>query len=132
MNLFISVIPIVGFLFILAFSSNVLWTLVVRYEIGEKKLAIRLLGVKVWHASIGDVEAELVGWSQLIPFGRGRPRPSFWISIKSKWITKTAVWLKKPTGLIRNVIITPDDPADFIRQITHKKSLVSLDSNVPD
>ena len=92
---------------------------IVRYSLQDGILRIKLFGsITVLKIPLSEIDdAEVITWKDVIPGSRSF-RPDFLFA--ERWGGYTigkGVGIKKHTGLIRRVVISPEDPEGFAEQM---------------
>lgn len=94
------------------------WTVpFINYRLGEEALEVTVANRPVRRIPYGSIESVERGWSLLNE--HWSRRMDFW-----RW----GVTIKRKSGLVRRLLITPDAPEDFIKELqahlpaeSHKK-----------
>ncbi len=92
---------------------------ILRYSLQDGILRIRLFGsVTVRKIPLSEIEdAQVISWKEVIPGSRSF-RPDFLFAERwGGYMIGKGVGIKKHTGLIRRVIISPEDPEGFAERI---------------
>lgn len=88
-----------------------------RYSLGTSTLRISFLGLRCRAIRFSDIEeVEVTPFSALIPLSRSF-RSSFLLSEKWNGYKGEVVAIKKRTGWLKGIIISPDDAQEFARSL---------------
>lgn len=87
------------------------------YRLENSRLDIRILGVTVRRVPFSDIDhIEVVPFAALVPFSRSFRWDAFF---SSKWCgyNKRVVAIKRRTGLVKRIIVSPGDPEAFANSL---------------
>lgn len=103
------------------------WGFVVKlafaYHVEVSRLRVRLLGLTVGTVCISDIEFfEIVPFASIIPFSRTF-RWDLFISHKWCGYSKRVVAIRTRTGLIKRIIISPDDPERLVSLLSQASGI---------
>lgn len=110
------------------------------YTIHDSKLSIVLLGVTVRRVAFSDIEqVEVVPFAALLPFS-GSFRWDVFFSWKWCGYNPKVVAIRRRTGLVKGIIVSPNDPEGFTSLLKaaspeagrHEASERSAPTNVPE
>ncbi|MBN7135717.1 hypothetical protein A7A76_13375 [Lysobacter enzymogenes] len=99
-----------------------------RYELGEHSLSVKLFGkFELVSIRFEDVlEAKVARWWEVTSAGWSP------LLLKDRYALEMVV-IKRKDGLYRNVVVTPDNPREFVALITvRKKALERVDARRVD
>lgn len=90
-----------------------------QYKVENKTLRIKLFGVfTIRRIPLNEIE-ELKAVPVWLPSSRS-PISAIFAEAWPSWVfTRTGVMIRKRTGISRRLILTPERPEEFIRQIQH-------------
>ena len=87
------------------------------YPVQDSRMDIRMLGVTVRHVPFSDIDrVEVIPFASLVPLSRSF-RPDFFMSWKWCGYNKTVVAIKRRTGLVKRIIVSPQDSEAFARSL---------------
>jgi hypothetical protein len=90
----------------------------ISYSLQSSSLDIRMLGVPVSRVSFSDIDhVEVVSFKALIPIGPSFRRDLF-VSLKWCGYRERLVAIRRRTGLIKRIIVSPEDPEAFASILT--------------
>lgn len=98
---------------------------VFQYEVEKDALRIKLFGfIPVRRVRLDDVdEIALITWRETVPLSKGFRFPFL---IAERWpsyvFQKRGVYLRKKTGVIRFLILSPKDPQGFVRKLRNSSA----------
>ena len=107
---------------ILGCAVVVLWIIyglkrVFKYSLDGSILKVRILGVTVERVPFSDIEyVEIIPFRSLVLFSRSF-RPDLFISRKLCGYNKRVVAIKRRTGLVKRIIVSPQDPEGFVSSL---------------
>ena len=83
------------------------------YRLQDSSMDIRILGVTIRHVPVSDIDrVEVIPFAALVPFSRSFRWDAFFYW---KWCgyNQTVVAIKRRTGLVKRIIVSPRDPEAF-------------------
>jgi len=90
----------------------------ITYSLQNSSLDIRLLGVIVRRVPASDIDhIEIIPFASLIPISRSF-RPDLFMSLKWCGYRERIVAIRRRTGLIKRLIVSPEDPEAFANTLT--------------
>jgi hypothetical protein len=115
------IIALLGFIACLYFSLKLL-ELCIRYEVRSLEIVLRLAGIPVMNIPFTSIKAARVaGPGELLPWRN--PSSVGWLRFGNK-LFHPAVIIEKTNGWFRTVVITPENPQNFLAHLSSKKSLL--------
>ncbi|MGB2590647.1 MAG: hypothetical protein WA530_01730 [Candidatus Acidiferrum sp.] len=87
------------------------------YPLADSRMDIRILGVTIRHVPISDIDrVEVIPFAALVPFSRSFRWDAFF---SWKWCgyNKRVVAIKRRTGLVKRIIVSPGDPEAFANSL---------------
>ncbi len=85
----------------------------ISYSSQNSRLDIRMLGVAVRRVPFSDIEhVEVIPFASLVPLSRSF-RPDLVISLKWCGYRDRVVAIRRRTGLVKRIIVSPEDPEAF-------------------
>jgi hypothetical protein len=85
----------------------------ISYSLQNSSLDIRLLGVIVRRVPTSDIDhIEIIPFASLIPISRSF-RPDLFMSLKWCGYRERLIAIRRRTGLIKRIVISPEDPEAF-------------------
>lgn len=119
-----------GLVMLLLFAGNLYGArYIVRYELGQQMLRIKLFGLlPVRRIKMEDIiEVKVISaWTETLPFSKGFECAFLcaerWPSYVFK---KNGVFIRNKAGISRYLILSPKDPEDFTSKIRRYKAMVS-------
>ncbi len=85
----------------------------ISYSSQNSSLNIRMLGVTVRRVPFADIDyVEVIPFASLVPLSRSF-RSDLFISLKWCGYRKRVVAIRKRTGLVKRIIVSPEDPEAF-------------------
>ena len=87
------------------------------YALENSRIDIRILGVTVRRVPFSDIDhVEVIPFAALVPFSRSFRWDAFF---SWKWCgyNKRVVAIKRRTGLVKRIIVSPEDPEAFARSL---------------
>jgi hypothetical protein len=87
------------------------------YPLQDSRVDIRLLGFTIRRVRYSDIDnIEIISFAALLLFSRSF-RPDLFFSQKWCGLNKQVVAIRKHTGLIKRIIISPADPLTFVSSL---------------
>ena len=97
----------------------------ISYSLQNSSLEIRLLGVTVRRVPFSDIDhVEIISFASLVPLSRSF-RPDLFISLKWCGYRERVVAIRKRSGLVRQIIVSPEDPEAFASSLRAASGRVS-------
>ncbi len=88
------------------------------YPLQDSRMDIRFLGVTIQSIPLSNIDnIEIISFAALLLFSRSF-RPDLFFSQKWCGYNKQVVAIKKHTGLIKRIIISPADPLTFASSLS--------------
>ncbi len=97
----------------------------ISYSLQSSSLDIRVLGMTIKRVSFSDMDhVEVISFKSLIPIGPSFRRDLF-ISLKWCGYRARVVAIRRRTGVIKQIIVSPEDPETFASILTRASARAS-------
>lgn len=103
---------------ILGATAVIVWILyglkhALTYPLQDSRMDIRILGVTVRRVPFSDIaQVEVIPFASLVPLTRSF-RPDLFVSLKWCGYRKRVVAIRRRTGLVKRIIVSPQNPEAF-------------------